>query len=286
MNQAADAITTAVATPAARSAQGRTQPSDGPRMTPPLQRFFPRVLPLNGHRITCARRTMSAPDTDVAVMRAGCLWALCERLVFDQEWRARAHTERAEIENFHRVLRAWMDREGLSPALSPIERQLFESLVGAWPDEKRLDLGWRIEGLGVLTWALGLLDVLPPFDTEAELDTFEPIYDTLAPLTNLAARAKLRPPAELAAAREQARQWHRRAMRAERFFAHAMGRAPRGATPPRSEPERIRKAIGGDIVLFGKPYSTLNAEEFSKAKSIAIERFHALNWLCDGGAWP
>lgn len=37
--------------------------------------------------------------------------------------------------------------------------------------------------------------------------------------------------------------------------------------------------------LYGKPYDALTFEEFSRARSIALERHRAINWIWDGKPW-
>ena len=39
----------------------------------------------------------------------------------------------------------------------------------------------------------------------------------------------------------------------------------------------------GDFRAFGKVYRHLTPEQHSEAMSIALERHHALNWLCGVG---
>ncbi len=228
---------------------------------------------------------MSKPNTDQVIARAGALWALHWRLLFDHGWRTSPHVERDEIEQQAAALDGWIQEQQLSPSLAPSERELFRSLVGAWPEERTRDLWWRIERLTVLTWALGFFELLPAYDVQASTDLLEPIYGVLEPLAPLRERARLRSSTELRSAFDDAVRWRRRAAKAKRFFAHALGTAKLGPQPPKSNPDRIRKAIGGDVPIFGKLYSTINADEFSIVRSVSIERNSALRWLCEGGPW-
>jgi hypothetical protein len=42
----------------------------------------------------------------------------------------------------------------------------------------------------------------------------------------------------------------------------------------------------GDYRAFGKVYRHLTPEQHDEARSIAVERHHALNWLCgEGRTW-
>jgi len=39
----------------------------------------------------------------------------------------------------------------------------------------------------------------------------------------------------------------------------------------------------GDFRAYGKVYRHLSPEQHAEAHSIAVERHHALNWLCGAG---
>ena len=39
----------------------------------------------------------------------------------------------------------------------------------------------------------------------------------------------------------------------------------------------------GDFQAYGKVYRYLSPEQHAEAHSIAVERHHALNWLCGAG---
>jgi hypothetical protein len=42
----------------------------------------------------------------------------------------------------------------------------------------------------------------------------------------------------------------------------------------------------GDFGAFGRVYRQLTPEQYAEARSIAVERHHALNWLCgEGRGW-
>ena len=46
----------------------------------------------------------------------------------------------------------------------------------------------------------------------------------------------------------------------------------------------IPAPIDGDFPAFGKAYRALDAEHAGELGSAAVERHHALNWLCGRGA--
>lgn len=151
-------------------------------------------------------------------------------------------------------------------------------------DDAVTDALWRGEALGTLLWALGLLD-LPSYDRPFEAEEL---------LTVDASRGELRPAEELRQERETARLWHWRARTSaladagtleapERFAgvdqlvaATAMRGHEQGLLPP---------PLRGDFGAFGKIYRHLTALEHEEALSIALERHHALAWLCDRMDW-
>jgi hypothetical protein len=42
----------------------------------------------------------------------------------------------------------------------------------------------------------------------------------------------------------------------------------------------IAASIGEDFPVCGKPYRDLNPDEWSRVRSISVERHFTLNWLC------
>lgn len=149
-------------------------------------------------------------------------------------------------------------------------------------DPSVVDAVWRGEALGTLLWALQLTE-LPPYDRP-----FEP-REVVAIETDGAA---LRNEEELELERESARLWHWRARTTgvqaagevelpERYAtfdqliaATAMRGYEQGVLPP---------PMRGDFRAYGKVYRHLAPEQHAEAHSLAVERHHALNWICGEG---
>src|ERR1700704_982160 len=144
------------------------------------------------------------------------------------------------------------------------------------------DAIWRGEALGTLLWALQLLE-LPaydqPFDAEqvaaVELDD-----------------ADLRDGEEIELERDSARLWHWRARTTSLQAAGALELPERyatfdqliAATAMRGYEQGVLPApMRGDFRAYGKVYRHLAPEQHAEAHSIAVERHHALNWLCGAG---
>lgn len=67
----------------------------------------------------------------------------------------------------------WLATHGLEPALNETERRLLRAESGLWPPEAIVDAMWRREALGMLLWALGHIEEVPPYDTEFDRHALE-----------------------------------------------------------------------------------------------------------------
>lgn len=140
----------------------------------------------------------------------------------------------------------WLIREQLTAALSIRERALLAKAVTEWTERDALNASWRSEALGVLLWALGSFDEMPPYDERFErLPASVPL---LAPTADFRRTASLRPAEEIGHARDLAEVWHRRA--------------------------RQRQLADGDDPQVE------SGEVDADVAAAAVERHYALNWLC------
>jgi hypothetical protein len=149
-------------------------------------------------------------------------------------------------------------------------------------DPAVVDAVWRGEALGTLLWALQLLE-LPAYDRPFDAEEVAAVQ-----LDD----ADLRDGEEIELERDSARLWHWRARTTslqaagtlelpERYAtfdqliaATAMRGYEQGVLPP---------PMRGDFQAYGKVYRHLSPEQHAEALSIAVERHHALNWLCGAG---
>jgi hypothetical protein len=152
-------------------------------------------------------------------------------------------------------------------------------------DPAVVDAVWRGEALGTLLWALQLAE-LPPYDRPFAA------HDVVAvPLDD----AKLREVDEIELERDSARLWHWRARTTDLQAAGGVALPERyanfdqliAATAMRGYEQALLPApMRGDFRAYGKVYRHLTPEQHTEAHSIAVERHHALNWLCgEGGSW-
>ena len=167
---------------------------------------------------------------------------------------------------------------------SPRELQLLARPADEWDEQEVVDAAWHGEALGTLRWALQAEEAMPGYD--------EP-FDHAAVAGDLVTdAAKLRPAEELEQARAAARLWHWRARTAQLQADGAVTLPERyatfdqliAATAMRGYEQGILPApMRGDFRAYGKVYRHLTPEQHAEAHSLAVERHHALNWLCGAG---
>lgn len=185
----------------------------------------------------------------------------------------------------------WLIRENLTHALSGSERKLLAKPLGDWTEGESIVANWRSESMGVLLWALSALDGMPPYDTRFErLPSLVPL---LAPTIGFRRATNLRSPEEIARAREVAELWHWRARTRQ---LQERGESPAGghdldavaceaATRAHTDGS-IPEPVDGDFPAYGKPFRSLDPEEYSAVAAGAAERHYALNWLSGyAGDW-
>jgi hypothetical protein len=145
-----------------------------------------------------------------------------------------------------------------------------------------VDAVWRGEALGTLLWALQLLE-LPAYDQPFEAEQVAAVELD---------EADLRDAEELELERDSARLWHWRARTTSLQAAGALELPERyatfdqliAATAMRGYEQGVLPApMRGDFRAYGKVYRHLSPEQHAEAHSIAVERHHALNWLCGAG---
>lgn len=149
-------------------------------------------------------------------------------------------------------------------------------------DPAVVDAIWRGEALGTLLWALQLLE-LPAYDQPFDAEEIAAVD---------LGDADLRDGEEIELERDSARLWHWRARTTSLQAAGALELPERyatfdqliAATAMRGYEQGVLPApMRGDFRAYGKVYRHLSPEQHAEAHSIAVERHHALNWLCGAG---
>ena len=155
-------------------------------------------------------------------------------------------------------------------------------LPGEGNDPAVVDAVWRGEALGTLLWALEL----------AELPAYDQPFDPALVAAVDPEDGSLRDGAELELERDSARLWHWRARTTGLQAAGTLELPSRyatfdqliAATAMRGYEQGVLPSpLRGDFRAYGKVYRHLEPEQHAEAHSIAVERHHALNWLCEAG---
>ena len=166
-------------------------------------------------------------------------------------------------------------------------RNELRAAIARLPDEGTdpavVDAVWRGEALGTLLWALQLIE-LPAYD-----HPFDPHEVAAADPADGALRGN----EDIELECDSARLWHWRARTTALQAAGTLELPPRyatfdqliAATAMRGYERGVLPApTRGDFRAYGKVYRRLSPFEHAEAHSIALERHHALNWLCGAGA--
>lgn len=168
-------------------------------------------------------------------------------------------------------------RDELEAALAHVPGQATEPAV--------VDAVWRGEALGTLLWALQV----------AELPAYDHPFDPEAVVALEPDKGTLREAEDIELERDSARLWLWRARTTELQATGELDLPVRyatfdqliAATAMRGYEQGVLPSpMRGDFRAYGKVYRHLTPEQHLEAHSIAVERHHALNWLCgEGTSW-
>jgi len=227
------------------------------------------------------------PDQYEAALRALCLGALVMRSKFESIVQSASPQMIAVHEELSTQLNMWLADEGLIAWQSTQEKPVVCKALGSLTRQELVETSWRADALGVILWALGIFENLLPWDTRyTPQETIKPL-NLFAPTGAFLGEVRLRPAAEIEAARELAELWHWRAQvkrpLKEELELQDVGEVAakvRAAAGKAYANGDIPEPVGGDFPVYGKAYAELEPEEYSEVAAIAIERHHALNWLC------
>ena len=188
-----------------------------------------------------------------------------------------------------------MSRRKLRPQGKVVERcramrsEVESALAQAAPDAANepavVDSVWHAEALGTLLWSLQL----------AELPGYDRPFDPQAVVAVDPTEGSLRAADDVALELESARLWHWRARTTGVQTGGTLELPTRYATFDQLiaavamrgyEQGLLPSPLRGDFHAYGKVYRHLTPAQHVEAHSIAVERHHALNWLCgEGTGW-
>lgn len=241
----------------------------------------------------------SAPTTQRVAKRALALAALTARAILEQNpsyldplndhlsvprrWLRKVYLGHFGWGKPAQTLIDWVQALDLQSELEPEEWKGICKPLGKLLPQEQINATWRLEGLVVLAWALGMYEV-PPHD---ELVNFYPMWRNLGLLNverakELIDRAQLRPRQEIQRLRSQifSLNWRMTNYRLRpevidfAEFARTCWFGPLDITPwPLKQ---------GDLEIQGSRIDRTSRDNIAKCGSIAVERHIAINWLWGG----
>jgi hypothetical protein len=176
-------------------------------------------------------------------------------------------------------LEAWIHEIGIVDELEPEEWKVIQRKVGTLDQQAIVNATWRLEGLGVLLWALGYCE-LPPYDqlfVPAELFEAVRLYDGEA--GEIVRAAQLRSEIEIDAMAEHLLMFHWR-MRNFSLRPESMDfvEFSRNCWIGTFDITNFR-VINRDLAIGDQAIADATSDEVGRVHSIAMERHQAINWL-------
>lgn len=190
----------------------------------------------------------------------------------------------ADREAARQQLVIWFHQVGLIDEAEPYECKVLMTPVGELPPHVQSDASWKAEASGVLSWALGLMD-LPAYDRCVDLNVlFQSLcVNEVAAGQSLIVNAKAMPLTE----REQFRKrmmtlhWRLRSFDNEPEYMDFVKTVEQW--------EDLRFDVRGlwlvnrDLSVGGIELANAGRADVNRLQDIVMERHVAASWLCDGG---
>ncbi|MBY0456878.1 MAG: DUF4272 domain-containing protein, partial [Gemmataceae bacterium] len=212
--------------------------------------------------------------------RALALVAVTARAILEQD-----DPNADNVRETYSDLLQWVKDTGIDAEFESHEREAVNTPPGKLTSRQQIDSTWRLEGLVVLAWALKRFD-LPPHD---ELVKLNPLWRSLGILDADAARGLLAKPdlrsrEEIGTLRNRLFDLHWRLrnfhLRPEAMdfaeFARTCWFGPLDITGV--------PLVAGDLSVGGKAIIDADPDAVRTARSTALERHKAANWLWQGPA--
>lgn len=219
------------------------------------------------------------PGAKRVARRAAVLMAVVGRGVVERELRLKRITDE-HAAGMHDRLLEWLSSLRVETEFEPTEDALLQAATGRLSEPHFVGALWRVEGLAVLGWAMGRLD-LPRYD---ELVSIDAVWEGLGFLETdqvkeWLTRPPLRPRDQLEPIRQQMALYGRR-LDEFRQSPHATDfRSAAADGPFDGAPLEL---IDGDLALHGRRIDQAPPNVVEACRHIAAERGRAINWLCGG----
>ena len=210
------------------------------------------------------------PTADRVLRRAHALSALIVRGFLERD------AGNASADQFRVRVAEWLKTRNEWTELEDHERVLLETPLRSATPQAVLNATWRSEGLAVLAWSLGRLE-LPAHDAMVDPKAATDAVGFLAKEPD--APAVLRPDADLQRTAEHclAVHWRFREFQLQRApvnfeeFSRTCWFGPFDITGLR--------LVRGDLAVGDRPITEADPAEVRRCQSIAMERHQAANWL-------
>jgi hypothetical protein len=219
------------------------------------------------------------PGAKRVARRAAVLMAVVGRAVVERELRLKRASPEHAADMHDRLLR-WLSELRVEVEFEPTEDALLQAAPGRLSEKHFANAMWQVEGLTVIGWALGRLD-LPRYD---ELVSIDAVWDGLGFLESdqvkeWLTKPPLRPRDQLEPVRFQMYAYHRRLdefcqTRQAMNFRDAITEGPSDVVP--------FELIDDDLALRGRRIDQAAPEIIDACQRIAAERGRAIAWLCGG----
>jgi hypothetical protein len=223
--------------------------------------------------------TPHPPMAERVAKRAMILAAMGNRGLIENELEA--------VDEPARICKAmvrWIEKLGIGDEAEPEEWQALQRGPGFLESQAKIDAVWRLEGLGVLLWALGRYK-LPPYDQLVRSnDLFQSsrLFRVWG-ARRLLARAKLRPAEKLAAYRKHALMTHWR-LRNFRLHPGAIDfvEFSKGCWCGQFDIRQFR-IVDNDLALGKAAIADADPALVKVCESIASQRHRAIDWVVHSG---
>ena len=193
-----------------------------------------------------------------------------------EQWESRTDALRGKA-----ALLKFLLANDLVEELEEAEHLLVAADIGEADKQQTIDSSWRVEGATVLAWALGWIPEIPLHDEASDLLIIAPDHpypgDSESPALKEPKLARRLEELYWAQRRMLAIHWRTRQMMVETTPVDWISFAEDnwfGGFDPVGLP-----SLEGDLAISGAPAFRADPDRLAEARSIAMERHQAMNWL-------
>ena len=228
---------------------------------------------MDGDEVAVEREDM--PGAQRVARRFLALSAAAYRARLEQ-WESRTDALRGKA-----ALLRFLLVNDLMEELEEAEHQLVLADIGEADEQQTIDSSWRVEGATVLAWALGWIPEIPLHDEASDLLIIAPDHPypggTESPALQEPKLVRTVEELYWAQRRLLAIHWRMRQMMVETTPVDWISFAEDnwfGGFDPAGLP-----SLEGDLAVSGEPAYRADPDRLAEARSIAMERHQAINWL-------